>query len=402
LKRWRAKLSVGLLGVALGPAVLLDGCGSGQPEVVCGQACAAGGEDAGDADSSTGGSSGTAGSGGTSGSAGTDGSATGGSAGSGGSVSTGGTAGSGGSVGTSGSSGTGASGGTSPGDAAADSTDSADAGPCDPCGAYSAPSSAGNIANPAILELSGLAASHTHPGVFYAHNDSGDSARFFAFDGSGNTIGQFVLQGITAVDWEDMTVGPCPAGSCLFFGDIGDNNQQRANIAILRVTEPDVSVGSNLGTVNVAYDRFEYTYAPGPQNAEALLSHPLTGNLYIVTKSSTGTSLVFRIDAPASPGASQTLQTLVDLPLPTPGGRLVTGGAIHPCGERLLLRTYDALLEYSATSAAAFETAFTATPRSVPVATEAQGEAVTYQADGRGYVTSTEGRSPPLSVARCQ
>jgi hypothetical protein len=249
--------------------------------------------------------------------------------------------------------------------------------------------------------LSGLAASHAHPGVFNAHNDSGDSPRFFAFDGAGATIGEFVLQGISAVDWEDMTVGPCPAGSCVFLGDIGDNNQQRANIAILRVTEPNVSVGSNVGTINVAYDRFEYTYAPGPQNAEALLAHPLTGNLYIVTKNTAGTSLVFRIDAPTSPGASQTLQTLVDLPLPTPGGRLVTGGAIHPCADRLLLRTYDALLEYTATSAE-FETAFSATPRSVPAATEVQGEAVTYLADGRGYVTSTEGRSPTLSVARCQ
>jgi hypothetical protein len=283
-----------------------------------------------------------------------------------------------------------------------DSTDPSDAGPCDPCNAYSAPSSSGTVANPAIVELSGLVASRARPGVFYAHNDSGDSARFFAFDGSGNTIGQFELQGLVAVDWEDIDVGPCPAGSCVFLGDIGDNNQRRANIAIMRVTEPDVAVGTNVGTVNVTYDRFEYTYEPGPQNAEALLAHPQTGNLYIVTKSTTGTSLVFRIDAPTSPGASQTLQTLVDLPLPTPGGRLVTGGAIHPCGERLLLRTYDALLEYAAAPGGAFETAFSATPRSVPVASEVQGEAVTYQADGRGYVTASEGRPPTLNVSRCQ
>ena len=142
---------------------------------------------------------------------------------------------------------------------------------------------------------------------------------------SGNTIGEFVLQGITAVDWEDMALGPCPAGSCLFFADIGDNNQQRANVSIARVAEPDVAVGSSVGTVNVAHDRFEYSYAPGPQNAETLLVHPQTGNLYIVTKSASGTSLVFRIDAPTSPGAPQTLQTLRDLPLThagwTPGNR---------------------------------------------------------------------------------
>ena len=157
-----------------------------------------------------------------------------------------------------------------------------------------------------------------------------------------------------------------------------------------------------MGTVNVTHDRFEYSYAPGPQNAETLLAHPQTGNLYIVTKSTSGTSLVLRIDAPTSPGAPQTLQTLRDLPLPTPGGRLATGGDIHPCGDRFLLRTYDALLEYVAAPNTAFETAFAATPRPVPVATEPQGEAVTYLDDGRSYVTASEGRSPPLNVARCQ
>ena len=338
---------------------------------------------------------------GASGSAGSDGSA-----GSSGDAGSGGSAGSSGDAGTSGSSGTnGASGaaGSSSEDAAADSAgDVATDGGCNACSAYSTPSSSGNVASALIAELSGIAASRAHPGVFYAHNDSGDSARFFAFDASGNTIGEFVLQGITAVDWEDVALGPCPAGSCLFFGDIGDNNQQRSSVAVIRVAEPDVAVGASVGTVNVTHDRFEYSYAPGPQNAETLLIHPLTGNLYIVTKSSSGTSLVFRIDAPTSPGAGQTLQTLVSLPLPTPGGRLATGGAIHPCGDRLLIRTYDALLEYTASSTAAFESAFAAMPQSVPVATEPQGEAVTYLHDGRGYVTASEGRSPPLNASRCQ
>ena len=111
-----------------------------------------------------------------------------------------------------------ATGGTSATDAGADGAgDAADTGVgCNACSAYTAPSVSGNVANALVTELSGIAASRAHPGVFYAHNDSGDSARFFAFDASGNTIGEFVLQGITAVDWEDMALGPCPAGSCLF------------------------------------------------------------------------------------------------------------------------------------------------------------------------------------------
>jgi hypothetical protein len=218
------------------------------------------------------------------------------------------------------------------------------------------------VVNPAVVELSGLSASRLRPGVFYAHNDSGDTARFFAFDGSGNTIGEFHLQGVSAGDWEDMALGPCPAGSCVFLGDIGDNNQQRPRISVLRVTEPEVAVGSNVGTVDVSYDRFEYSYEPGPQNAETLLAHPVTGNLYIVTKSTSGTSLVFRIEAPTTPGAAQTLPQLTQLALPAPGTR----------------------------------------PQPVPAASEVQGEAVTYLEDGRGYATASEGPSPALNVARCQ
>ena len=85
------------------------------------------------------------------------------------------------------------------------------------------------------------------------------------------------------------------------------------------------------------------------------------------------------------------------LVLPAPGG-LVTGGAAHPCGDRLLLRTYDALLEYVAPPNQPFEAAFAATPRPVPVALELQGEAVTYLADGPGYVTASEGTAPALNL----
>jgi hypothetical protein len=312
--------------------------------------------------------------------------------------------GEGGSAGTGGTAGTGSSGvggtGSEGGDAASDATP--DASICQACSAYPQPVSAGNVAQTALTELSGIVASRSQPGVFFAHNDSGDSARFFAFDSSGRPLAEFQVQGASAADWEDMALGPCPGGSCLFFGDIGDNSEQRAGIAILRVPEPGIPTGADGGTSVVAHERFEYSYAPGPQNAEALLADPRTGNLYIVTKNPSGTSLVFRIDAPRSPGSVQTLQTLAELTLPMPGGPLVTGGAVHPCGDRLLLRTYSALFEYVAPAGQPLEAAFATAARPVPAAIESQGEAVTYLGDGLGYVTASEGTTPALYVARCQ
>ncbi len=372
MKAIHSILSRALLGASLAAFAGCGGCGSDD------SAAPAAGADAStpDASSGNGGTGGTAGSSGSAGAGGTG---------------SGGTSGGASGVGNDGSAGN---------DAGADAM--TDAAACSACSAYAQPMGAGTIAQAALVELSGIVASRRHPGVFFAHNDSGDSARFFAFDQGGRALGEFQLQGASAADWEDMALGPCPAGSCLFFGDIGDNNEQRASVAILRVSEPDVTPGTDAGTVVVAYDRFEYRYAPGPQNAEALLADPKTGKLYIVTKNPSGTSLVFRIDLPQSPGPVQTLSTLRELVLPAPSGPLVTGGAAHPCGDRLLLRTYTALLEYVAPPNQPFEAAFAATARPVPVAVEAQGEAVSYLADGAGYVTASEGTAPALNVARCQ
>jgi hypothetical protein len=335
---------------------------------------------------------------GTGGAAGKSTGGTGGSPGGSGGTGTGGSAGSSGSSGASGSSGS----DDASGDAASDAaSDAADGGrECNACDAFGTPASQGTLKAATITELSGIAASQRNAGVFYANNDSGDSARFFAFDASGAELGEFVLEGATAADWEDMAVGPCPSGSCVFIGDIGDNSEQRASVRVYRVSEPVVSIASPVGTVVVTYDAFELSYETGPRNAETLLVHPATGDLYVVSKSGSGTSLVFKLAAPTSPGAPQVMSKIADLVLPSSGGPLATGGSIHPACDRFLLRTYGQLYEYVATGT--FESAFTSTGRPLSVASEGQGEAVTYLADGRGYVTVSEGQSPPLNLASCQ
>src|SRR5206468_183531 len=125
------------------------------------------------------------------------------------------------------------------------------------CEAYAAPTRTGTVTAPALTELSGIAASRANPGVLYVHNDSGDTARFFAIDQAGALLAEFDLPGVTAVDWEDIAVGPCGAGggSCVYLGDIGDNNLTRSDYAVYRVREPSVSAGQPLAApVDVAFE----------------------------------------------------------------------------------------------------------------------------------------------------
>src|SRR5205085_3101689 len=92
-----------------------------------------------------------------------------------------------------------------------------------------------------ITESSGVAASARRDDVLFTHNDSGDSARFFAVDRQGCTIGVFTAPGVDAVDWEDMARGPGPDGApALFLADIGDNGLGRGEIAVHRFLEPEV------------------------------------------------------------------------------------------------------------------------------------------------------------------
>lgn len=313
----------------------------------------------------------------------------GGAAGMGGAADAGGAAGTSGAGGMSGAAGTGGAAGVSGAGGAGAS--------CSSCASWGAPASVAALQLSAVDELSGLAASRARPGVYYAHNDSGDSARFFAFGEDGGALGTFNLPGATARDWEDMDLGPCPAGTCVFGADFGDNAQARTLYRIYRVTEPAVSFGAPAGEVDVAWDVFEYAYDDGSHNAEALLVHPSTGDLYVLTKQA-GTSHVYRMQAPGAPAGQQTLTRLGTLALGS--GGLATGGSIHPCGDRFLLRTYGGLFEYAATGA--FETAFAAPPTPLGVASEPQGEAVTYTADGRGYLTVSEGSAPALHFAWCE
>ena len=107
-----------------------------------------------------------------------------------------------------------------------------------PAGASAAPAPLFTFRDPQIAESSGIVASATRDDVFFTHNDSGDTARFFAVDHYGCTIGVFTAPGVMATDWEDIARGP---GNSLWIGDIGDNNAMRNEIAVHRFDEPAVA-----------------------------------------------------------------------------------------------------------------------------------------------------------------
>jgi len=266
------------------------------------------------------------------------------------------------------------------------------------CVDYSDPANVGTL--PAVVtETSGLASSRKNPGVLYAHNDSGDSARVFALDSKGALLGEIAFGGATAVDWEDMAVGPCAEGSCVWIGDVGDNGKSRSNYALYSIPEPTLD-GKTFAKTTIAAHKFPFSYPDGKWNCETLLVHPTTGEIFVVTKDSTIDGGVYRFPAKLVPGTPVTLEKVGSAK--GTNKNLVTGGDISPCGDRILLRTYGPLYEYTIAPGKTVAEAFSVAPRSVPVAKEGQGEAVAFRADGRGYFTASEGTGVALSLTGCR
>lgn len=263
---------------------------------------------------------------------------------------------------------------------------------CDP------PSNQGPLKNVSLAETSGLTAGAAQSDVFYAHNDSGDSSRFFAFSRSGADLGTLNVDGAKNDDWEDIAKGPCAQGSCLFIGDIGDNLLTRMSYEVYRVAEPSLI---QPGEQNIASERISFVYEDGPHDAEVLLVHPLTGVLTIITKVGSGRASIYELPLPLSVGKTFTAKKVGEV-APETGENKWTGGAIHPSATGILLRTHSNLFYYPMKPEQSAASALAGGACPLLVADEKQGEAVTWLPAGDGFMTIGEGVSAQISVAACK
>jgi hypothetical protein len=227
------------------------------------------------------------------------------------------------------------------------------------------------FADPAIVESSGLTAAD---GLVATVNDSGDSARVFTVDAaSGRTVGVTTWDG-DATDNEALA----PAGDGqVWVGDIGDNAAARESVTVTRVP-----VGR--GDRSVAGESYRLVYPGDPADAEALLAHPRTGRLLVVTKGVFGGE-VYAAPSALRSGAPNRLRLLGDAP------GIVTDGAFFPDGRHLILRSYGRAFVLS------FPSLDMVGGFDLPA--QKQGEGIAVAADGSVYASSEGVRSPVLRIA---
>src|SRR5207248_10241087 len=106
---------------------------------------------------------------------------------------------------------------------------------------------------------------------------------------------RFIVPHSRNVDWEDIAIGPGVDGKpALYVGDIGDNNRSRDDTAVYRLPEPAVDPGKTMREATTApAERFPYRYPDGHHDAETLLVHPQTKEVFIIAKEGSGVTGVY-------------------------------------------------------------------------------------------------------------
>ena len=265
-----------------------------------------------------------------------------------------------------------------------------------PAGASAAPAPLFTFRDPQIAESSGIVATATRDDVFFTHNDSGDTARFFAVDRYGCTIGVFTAPGVMATDWEDIARGP---GNSLWLGDIGDNSAMRNEIAVHRFNEPVLGASTNgsgcppATEQTVAPESYRLRFEDGPHDAETLLVDPRTSQVFIITKSFTAGAL-YAAPNPLNASDVNVLRKVTNVATPA----LATGGDISSNGQEVAVRNYweiDIRTIPNGNLATAFAPSAPVQRLDAPDSNK-QGEGLGFTRTGRNLLTSSEGVSAPV------
>lgn len=235
-----------------------------------------------------------------------------------------------------------------------------------------------------VREASGASLDRRTPGVFWTHGDSGNPPVLFMMGVNGELLGRVRVAGARNRDWEDMAIGPCPGGTCLYVADIGNNRARDMDLVLYRAPVP--SAGD---TATAPVEEFRARFPGGGRDAEGLFVMP-QGDIYLVTKGGSGPVELWRWPTPLRPGAVQLERVRELAPRVQQLGDLVTGAGASPDGRWVAVRTYGRLAIYRA--ADLLGTGRPAYTMDLAPLGESWGEAVAMDGDGTLLLVS-EGRS---------
>lgn len=268
------------------------------------------------------------------------------------------------------------------------------------------------FANVDVIEASGVQRSLRLPGLIWVHNDSGAGPFIYATDAAGSDLGRIELMGATFSDFEDIGGYALDGVSYLVVGDIGDNENGRANIQLYVLPEPAVETFDTGFRASMAdYRRIDVVYDDGAgHDCESMAIDPVRDEVLIVTKSFDPTATQdlwtgklssalasgsLTLSRKGSVTGIQRVQPSAGLqPLP---GYATTAMDISPDRSEVTILTYSQLYTWQRAPDEDWAAALGRSPtaqRVVPASGNNQAEGVGYSADGRYLLVSAENSLP--------
>jgi hypothetical protein len=239
------------------------------------------------------------------------------------------------------------------------------------------------LKNKNLHEASGLAASINNPGSLWTLNDSGNPAEVFLINQKLEIKLKCTLKGVDNRDWEDIAVGPGPiqGKNYIYVGEIGDNLQVFPYKNIYRFEEPIVKRDQK-SLVIAKFDTITFKLPDGVKDTEALMIHPLTKNLYVISKREDPVYL-YELKYPYSTHDTITATKLTALPYTQ-----IVAADFSGNGKEILIKNYKNVYYWKIKGS--LEEALKSRPYIVQYRSEPQGEAITFAKDGSGFYTLSE------------
>ena len=268
------------------------------------------------------------------------------------------------------------------------------------CG-YGPTAQMSQVREAALHEASALVASQQWPGIYWTFNDSGNTPTLFAVDEDGQPRGTFGVSNATNVDWEALQLGPDDDGGyALYIGDIGNNKGKRPDGVIYRVREPVPAPKEAQAAAGetVSATAFRFIYPVASRNAEAMLVHPKSAEVVLISRGEDGFNLVYRLPIPLDSRHDATLELVgvIDARSLGPTSGPITDAAISADARQVVLRTSSRALVYDVWADLPLARIWNQEPRIYRLEDGPKGEGVTYRFNNYDLVSISEGALPFL------
>jgi hypothetical protein len=198
-----------------------------------------------------------------------------------------------------------------------------------------------------LIESSGIEVSGSNR--IWSHEDSGNGNELFCFDTLGNLLRTLIISNVSNIDWEDITADN---DETWFIGDFGNNNNQRTDLAIYIIPDPETIPENTVaaGIINFSLsDQLAFPPPSSGRNYDVEAMAWYADSLYLFTKdrSNPFTGIVKMYVLPDKPGTFIARLAGSFVSGNTTGNGRVTAADINLHTGELILLTNEKLISFS-------------------------------------------------------